>query len=90
MQATEFEEHLSGELNAWSNDLTVEVGGHGVASHAGSAVLRLLADNTGLTEALSTALRRRGVTPVHDRGRSWSTQRHLGHHPVNLAGEDHS
>ena len=55
--------------SAWSRDLTVEVGGHGVVSHAGSAVLRLLADRTGLTGALSRALRRRGFTPVHDRGR---------------------
>jgi hypothetical protein len=57
------------ELNAWSKDLVVEVAGHGVVSHAGSAVLRLLADGTGLTGALSRALRRRGFTPVHDRGR---------------------
>ncbi len=57
------------ELNAWSDDLIVEVGGHGVVSHAGSAVLRLLADNTGLTGALSKALSRRGFAPVHDRGR---------------------
>jgi hypothetical protein len=57
------------ELNAWSDDLSVEVGGHGVVSHAGSAVLRLLADNTGLTGAISKALRRRGFDPVHDRGR---------------------
>jgi hypothetical protein len=57
------------ELNAWSDDLTVEVGGHGVVSHAGSAVLRLIADGTGLTGALSKALRRRGFAPVHDRGR---------------------
>jgi Transposase DDE domain group 1 len=57
------------EPNAWSTDLTVEVGGHGVVSHAGSAVLRLIADRTGLTGALSKALRRRGFTPVHDRGR---------------------
>ena len=35
------------ELNAWSKDLRVEVDGHGVVSHAGSAVLRLLADGTG-------------------------------------------
>ena len=55
--------------SAWSKDLTVEVGGHGVVSHAGSAVLRLLADRTGLTGALSRAVRRRGFTPVHDRGR---------------------
>jgi Transposase DDE domain group 1 len=54
---------------SWSKDLTVEVAGHGVVSHAGSAVLRLLADNTGLTGELSKALRRRGFTPVHDRGR---------------------
>jgi hypothetical protein len=57
------------ELTAWSRDLTVEVGGHGVVSHTGSAALRLLADRTGLTGALSKALRRRGFTPVHDRGR---------------------
>jgi hypothetical protein len=55
--------------SAWSNDLTVEVGGHGVVSHAGSAVLRLLADRTGLTGALSKAVARRGFRPVHDRGR---------------------
>ena len=55
--------------SAWSKDLTVEVGGHGVVSHAGSAVLRLLADRTGLTGALSKAVARRGFTPVHDRGR---------------------
>ena len=54
---------------SWSKDLTVEVAGHGVVSHAGSAVLRLLADNSGLTGALSKALGRRGFTPVHDRGR---------------------
>ena len=39
------------ELTAWSRDLTVEVGGHGVASHTGSAALRLLADRSGLTGA---------------------------------------
>ena len=55
--------------NAWSKDLTVEVDGHGVVSHTGSAVLRLIADNTGLTAGLSRALARRGFTPVHDRGR---------------------
>lgn len=55
--------------SAWSKDLSVEVDGHGVVSHTGSAVLRLLADNTGLTAGLSRALTRRGFTPVHDRGR---------------------
>ena len=47
----------------------MEVGGHGVVSLAGSAVLRLIADNSGLTGAISTALWRRVFTPVHDRGR---------------------
>jgi hypothetical protein len=55
--------------SAWSKDLTVEVDGHGVVSHTGSAALRLIADNTGLTGGLSRALARRGFIPVHDRGR---------------------
>jgi len=55
--------------NAWSKNLTVDVDGHGVVSHTGSAVLRLLADNTGLTSGLSRVLARRGFIPVHDRGR---------------------
>ena len=57
------------ELTAWSRNLSVEVGGHGVVSHTGSAALRMLADRTGLTAALSKVLRRRGFSPVHDRGR---------------------
>jgi hypothetical protein len=40
-----------------------------VVAHAGSAGLRLLADRTGLTSAVSTALQRRSFTPRHDRGR---------------------
>ena len=55
--------------NAWSKNLTVDVDGHGVVSHTGSAVPRLIADNTGMTAGLSRALTRRGRTPVHDRGR---------------------
>jgi hypothetical protein len=55
--------------SAWSEDLNVEVAGHGVVSHTGSAVLRLVADNTGLTAGRSRALTRRGFAPVHDRGR---------------------
>jgi hypothetical protein len=55
--------------NGWSTDLTVEVAGHGVVSHTGSAVLRLVADNAGLTAALSRTLARRRFAPVHDRGR---------------------
>ena len=64
-QITLFEEHSQVERGAcsWSKDLTVEVAGHGVVSHAGSAVLRLLADNTGLTGVLSRALRAARVHP---------------------------
>jgi hypothetical protein len=40
-----------------------------VVAHAGSAGLRLLADRTGLTGALSAALARRSFSPVYDRGR---------------------
>ncbi len=57
------------ESTAWSTNLTVEVAGHGVVLHAGSAAVRLIADRTGLTEALSKALARRGFVPVHGRGR---------------------
>jgi hypothetical protein len=54
---------------AWSKGLDVEVGGHGVVSHAGSAATRVLAGRTGLTGALSAALARQDFVPVHDRGR---------------------
>jgi hypothetical protein len=57
------------ELTGWSKDLTVEVDGRGIVAHTGSVALRALTDRTGLTGALSSALARRGFTPVHDRGR---------------------
>ena len=43
--------------------------GTGVVAHAGSAAVRMLADRTGLTGALSAAVARRGFVPGHDRGR---------------------
>lgn len=52
----------------WSRRLVVSADGEGVVSHAGLAVLRLLADRSGLTAGLSRAL----VTDrllLHDRGR---------------------
>lgn len=54
---------------AWPRGLRVEVGGHGIVSHAGSALTRLIADRSGLTGELSGALARRGFVPLHDRGR---------------------
>jgi hypothetical protein len=57
------------QLTTWSKDLRVTGDGSGVASHTGLVLLRLLADRVGLTDALSTALRRHRFWPVHDRGR---------------------
>jgi hypothetical protein len=57
-----------GNVTGWSRGLEVSGGGQGVVSHAGLALLRHLADQTGLTAGLSAAL----ATPrvlVHDRGR---------------------
>jgi hypothetical protein len=57
------------DITGWSKRLTVTTGGKGVVSHAGAVALRLTADRTGLTTALSRALHREGFTPGHDRGR---------------------
>ncbi len=56
------------QSTAWSKDLRVTADGTGVVSHVGTALLRMLADRAGLTGALSAALARAGVFPVHDRG----------------------
>ena len=53
----------------WSAGLSVTGDGTGVVAHAGSAAVRMLADRTGLTGALSAAVARRGFVPGHDRGR---------------------
>jgi hypothetical protein len=57
------------QFTAWSKDLRVTADGSGVVSHVGAALLRMLADRAGLTQALSQALTRRGWWPVRDRGR---------------------
>jgi hypothetical protein len=56
------------QVTGWSRGLEVSGDGKGVVSHAGLALLRHLADKTGLTGGLARAL----ATPrilVHDRGR---------------------
>jgi len=58
-----------GEVTDWSRDLVVSGDGKNLVSHAGTAALRMLADQVGLTTNLSRALRRRGFVSVHDRGR---------------------
>src|SRR5262245_58563302 len=57
------------DFTAWSTGLTVTTTGDAVISHAGAAALRLAADRSGLTAALSRVLHRDGFTPGHDRGR---------------------
>jgi hypothetical protein len=57
------------QSTAWSKDPRVTADGTGVVSHVGAALLRILADRTGLTGGLSGALARRDWWPVHDRGR---------------------
>jgi Transposase DDE domain group 1 len=55
-------------VTGWSRGLEVTGGGQGVVSHAGLALLRHLADKTGLTGGLSQALTTARIL-VHDRGR---------------------
>ena len=57
------------ELTGWSADLRVTADGEGVVALAGAVAVRMLADRSGLTQALSGVLARRGFIPVHDRGR---------------------
>jgi hypothetical protein len=59
---------LKVNATGWSRGLDVAADGQGIVSHTGLALLRSLADKTGLTSGLSWAL----ATPwllVHDRGR---------------------
>jgi hypothetical protein len=55
-------------VTGWSRGLEVTGGGQGVVSHAGLALLRHLADKTGLTAGLSRALASPRLL-IHDRGR---------------------
>lgn len=52
----------------WSKRLAISADGTGQVGHVGGIHLRLLAQRTGLTGALSRALGRDGFDPVHDRG----------------------
>lgn len=55
-------------VTGWSRGLSVTADGEGIVSHAGLALLRGLADKTGLTIGLSRALASTRLL-VHDRGR---------------------
>ena len=52
----------------WLKGLQVTADGTGIVSHAGVALVRALADKTGLTAGLSKALASRRLL-IHDRGR---------------------
>ena len=52
----------------WDHGLKVTGEGEGLAGHAGAVLLRKLADQTGLTAALGSALARAGKFPLVDRG----------------------
>jgi hypothetical protein len=54
--------------NGWDHALKVTAEGTGLAGHAGAILLRKAADQTGLTAALSGALRKKGTSPLLDRG----------------------
>jgi hypothetical protein len=56
------------KATGWMTGLEVTAGGTGIVSHAGVALLRALADRTGLTGGLSRALASDRLL-VHDRGR---------------------
>ena len=56
--------HLSG----WDHALKVTADGKGLVGHAGAILLRKAADQAGLTAALSSALRKKGTSPLLDRG----------------------
>jgi hypothetical protein len=56
------------KTTGWQQGLKVTGGGTGVVSHAGVALVRALADNTGLTGGLSRALADQRLL-IHDRGR---------------------
>ena len=64
-------------VTGWSRDLEVSGGGQGVVSHAGLALLRHLADRTGLAGRLSRALASPRML-VHKRSTSAIRRARLG------------
>jgi hypothetical protein len=54
--------------NGWDHALKVTADGKGLVGHAGAVLLRKAADQTGLTAQMSAALRKKGTSPLLDRG----------------------
>ena len=82
------------QVTGWSRGLEVSGGGTGVVSHAGLALLRHLADRTGLAGGLSRALASPRML-VHDRGRATRQQKtpremcHESHRRVGMCQGSH-
>jgi hypothetical protein len=55
-------------LNGWNHSLKVTADGKGIVGHAGAVLLRQAAGQLGLTAGLSAAQRRKGGSPLPDRG----------------------
>jgi Transposase DDE domain group 1 len=54
--------------NGWDHALKVTADGTGLVGHVGAVLLRKAADQAGLTAGLSAALRKKGTSPLLDRG----------------------
>jgi Transposase DDE domain group 1 len=54
--------------NGWDHALKVTAEGAGLVGHAGAVLLRKAADQAGLTAQMSAALRKKGTSPLLDRG----------------------
>ena len=54
--------------NGWDRALKVTASGTGLVGHAGAILLRKAADQAGLSAQLSAALRKKGTSPLLDRG----------------------
>ena len=53
---------------SWAHALEVTADGNGLVGHAGAVLLRMLADRTGLTSELDSALALKGTFPLISRG----------------------
>lgn len=58
----------SSEAVPWDHALKVTGDGTGLVGHAGAVLLRKAADQAGLTAWLGAALRKKGTSPLFDRG----------------------
>ncbi|MGH4018205.1 MAG: IS1380 family transposase [Pseudonocardiaceae bacterium] len=70
MQATAGRDAPVDSALAWSERLSVQVGGAGTVAQAGVVLPRLLADRLGVTTGLAEVVARAGFVPVRHRGRA--------------------